>query len=1136
MAAGGGSIFGYFARHRTAANLLMLLLIGLGLAAAPRIRAQFMPDIVFEQINISIEWDGAGPADNDRAVVAPLMPVLQALDGVEETRSVAREDRSEIIVEFETGWNMDRAQADVEAAVAGVTDLPDEIEAPRIVRREWRDPVTDVVITGPVGVDQLARFADDLVQKLFQSGVTRTTIKGIADPETRIVVETRELIRHDITLDEIARAVAAVATSQPSGTLDAANTRVRSGSDRRSADQISAIVLRTRPDGTLLRVGDIARVEIGGVDRERAYFVDEDPAIVVEVARSQQGDAIEIQHSVEDAVAELKSGLPPGVEVDLIRTRSAQITDRLMILLDNGLWGLWQVLILLFLFLNARIAFWVAADVPVAMLTTIAVMYMGGITLNMMSLFGLILTLGVLVDDAIVVGEYADFRVRHMGETPEVAVEKAARQMALPVFSAALTTIIAFFGLTAIGGRFGEMIRDVPITVIAVMIASLVECFLILPSHLRHSLAHAHEKHWYDAPSRVFNRGLGWVRERLFRPLLWLVIRARYPVIAAALLVLGTQAALYVDGTVRWQFWNAPEQGSVNGNFAMLSGSTRADTEAQMREMQRAVAAVGDRFAAEYGLNPVEYVVTQTGGSVGQGLPAGDDKDKDLLGSVMVELIDADLRPYTSSTFTEALSAEVQRLPATEEISFRSYRGGPGGDGLDVDLTGVDGARLKAAAEDFERALAEFPEVTGVSDSMPWDKTQVVIELTPQARVLGYTMDEVGRELRARLNGIEAVTFAEGGRTGSIRVEVPEGEKTADFLGRVLLRAPSGQYVPLADLVTVRTEPGISTIRRVNGLQVVNVSGDIAQENAARADEILRKVETEILPAIAERHGVGFQLSGLKEQEREFLADAGRAFTLCLAGIYLVLAWSFSSWLRPLAIMAIIPFGFVGTIWGHYLWGVPMSIFTIVGLIGMCGIIVNDSIVMITTVDAYAGRRGLYPAIVDAACDRLRPVLLTSLTTVLGLAPMLYETSQQAQFLKPTVITLVYGLGFGILVTLVVVPALLAAGQDVAGSWRSARRAIRGARSGALRTPTLVLAALLALWFAATLGARIVSGSLPVAGVFGLAPEATAWLAFAVFALGAGAITLAVLAVAALVARTRPAAADRPPVPPSPAE
>ena len=274
----------------------------------------------------------------------------------------------------------------------------------------------------------------------------------------------------------------------------------------------------------------------------------------------------------------------------------------------------------------------------------------------------------------------------------------------------------------------------------------------------------------------------------------------------------------------------------------------------------------------------------------------------------------------------------------------------------------------------------------------------------------------------------------------------------------------------------------------------------------------------------------------MKEQEREFLADAGRAFTLCLAGIYLVLAWSFSSWLRPLAIMAIIPFGFVGTIWGHYLWGVPMSIFTIVGLIGMCGIIVNDSIVMITTVDAYAGRRGLYPAIVDAACDRLRPVLLTSLTTVLGLAPMLYETSQQAQFLKPTVITLVYGLGFGILVTLVVVPALLAAGQDVAGSWRSARRAIRGARSGALRAPTLVLAALLALWFAATLGARIVSGSLPVAGVFGLAPEATAWLAFAVFALGAGAITLAVLAVAALVARTRLAAADRPPVPPSPAE
>ncbi|MCA8881421.1 MAG: efflux RND transporter permease subunit [Rhodobacteraceae bacterium] len=1100
----------------------MVTLMALGLAAAPQIRAQFMPDVVFEQINVSVKWDGAGPEDNDRAIVGPLLPVLQAVDGVAEARSIAREDLTEVVLEFEPGWNMDRALTDVEGAVASVTDLPTEIDSPTIVRREWRDSVTDVVLTGPVGVDQLARFADDFVRRLFQEGVTRTTIRGIADPETVVRVETRELIRRDITLEEIAKAIGAVADSAPSGNLDSANARVRSGSDRRSVDEISGIVLRTQPDGTELKVGDIATVEIGGVDRERAYFVGDRPAIMVEVERSQKGDAIDIQHKVEKVAAEIGAGLPPGVKVDLIRTRSEQISDRLDILLENGLMGLGLVLALLFLFLNARTALWVSAGIPVAMLTTAAVMYAGGVTLNMISLFGLILTLGVVVDDAIVVAEHADFRARHLGEPAEVAAERAARHMAVPVFSSSLTTMIAFWGLTAIGGRFGELIRDVPITVVAVLAASLVECFLILPHHMSHALAHVGEGHWYDWPSRQFNRGFRWVREHLFRPLVWLVIRARYPVIAGALLVLSSQIVLYIDGDVKWQFWSAPERGSVNGNFAMLTGSTRADTEAQMAELQRAVTAVGKQFEDEYGTNPVAYVVAQTGGVVGRGLAAGDDKEADLVGSIMVDLIDADLRPYSSNDFVAALSAEVQRLPATEDISFRNWRSGPGGDGIDVDLYGADSSQLKDAAEALKRALGAFPEISALDDSMPWDKTQIVIDLTPQARVLGYTMDTVGQALRDRLQGVEAAKFVEGSRTGSIRIEVPDVEKTADFLTKVLMRSPSGQYVPLADLVTIRAEPGVSTVRRVNGLRIVSVTGDIDQDDAKRAAEINDTLRDDILPRIAEQYQVAFTMSGLAEQERDFLSDAGTGFTLCLTAIYLLLAWVFASWLRPLAIMAIIPFGIVGTIWGHYVWDMPMSIFTVVGLIGMSGIIINDSIVLISTVDEYAEGRGFYPAIVDAVCDRLRPILLTSLTTIMGLAPLLYETSQQAQFLKPAVITLVYGLGFGVVVALIFVPALLAAGLDVSQSWRAARRALRGTRVGSARLAATGLGILLLGWLIATVGVRIVTGELPVATWLGLPADATVWLAFALFAVGAMALTLAAyLAAAIMVAAGR---------------
>jgi multidrug efflux pump subunit AcrB len=337
-------------------------------------------------------------------------------------------------------------------------------------------------------------------------------------------------------------------------------------------------------------------------------------------------------------------------------------------------------------------------------------------------------------------------------------------------------------------------------------------------------------------------------------------------------------------------------------------------------------------------------------------------------------------------------------------------------------------------------------------------------------------------------------------------VEVPDSEKTADFLDRVMLRAPSGQYLPLADLVTLTSQPGFARIRRENGVRTVSVSGDISEDDPARAAEIMDVLQTDILPRLEAEHRVGWRLSGLAQQERDFLSDATVGFTLCLLGIFMTLAWIFASWTRPLVIMAIIPFGLIGTVWGHYIWDVPLSMFSVVGLIGMTGIIINDSIVLITTIDDYARTRALRPAIVDAVCDRLRPVLLTTLTTVLGLTPLLYETSQQAQFLKPTVITLVYGLGFGMVLVLIVVPALLASGQDIARSLQAARRALSGRSRGA-GLAAWGLSATLALWGALTVGAQAVTGQV----VFGLWPQSGMPGAFGLFAAGAVAATGAAL-------------------------
>ncbi|WP_254796783.1 efflux RND transporter permease subunit [Sulfitobacter albidus] len=1132
----------------------------------------------------------------DEAISQQLETALLAVEGVESSESTSREGSSLVTLEFEPNWDMARAANDVQTAVDAVTTLPSEAEDPEVRRSAWRDRVTDVVITGPIGTEQLARFADEFVTRLFAVGVTRTTIQGVAAPQTLVEVPSAKLIANDITMAEIAAAIAAEVDADPAGDVTGANARVRTGTAKRDPAQIAGITLRSNPDGSKLRIGDVATVRDEGVDRARKYYVGDDPAMSIRVDRSDRGDAIGIQAQVETVAAELQAGLPAGTTVELIRTRAESITQRLDLLIDNGLMGLGLVVSLLFLFLNARTAFWVAAGIPVAMGAAIAFMYLGGLTLNMISLFGLIITLGIVVDDAIVVGEHADHRYRLGIYTPAEAAEGAAQRMAMPVFAATLTTVIAFFGLVAVGGRFGDLIRDIPFTVIAVLIASLIECFLILPHHMKNALAGSEGRrrfstmklvvgavvsavaatavslalifgaiyawrsftggdvttitslidgrgyllvlpvvvglaivltrgrravqalgtHGIDTPSLIVNGGFVWVRERLFRPFMAGVIAARYVVLAGVVAVLASQMALFIRGDVQWRFFNAPERGSVTGNFIMAEGATRADTLEMMREMQRATNAVAERLRAEHGTSPLAYVISEIGGNGGRGLSAADGKDADLLGGISIELIDADLRPYSSFAFVADLQDEVVNHPLVETVSFRSWRSGPGGDALDVQFYGADTQTLKAASEALQAAVTQFPEVSAVQDNLAYDKEELILDLTPQGQALGFTIDGLGRTLRNRLGGIEAATYPQGPRSAAIRVELPEDELTADFLERTQMRTPDGAYVALGDIVSVERRTGFNTVRRENGIRVISVTGEISEDDAARATEINEALAEEILPTIAAEQQVEYRLAGLSEQEDQFLTDALTGLILCLTGIFLVLAWVFGSWTRPLVVMAIIPFGLVGTIYGHAVWDVPLSMFTVVGLLGMTGIIINDSIVLVTTIDEYAADRGLIPSIIDGAADRLRPVMLTTLTTVLGMAPLLFERSQQAQFLKPTVITLVYGLGFGMLLVLLVVPALVAAQHDVGRQIAAMRRGLR-APVGALRLGLGAMWLTVLGWGALTLGYAIWQGALhpALAGVLpgALSPVAAA---LALFVAGVAVVAVAGYVIGAL--------------------
>ncbi|MEJ8472653.1 efflux RND transporter permease subunit [Roseibium algae] len=1038
------SVFDYMVRHRTAANLLLALMLLGGIAAGLKIRTQYFPDIIHESVTVTVSWPGAGPRDMDLSVVELLGPSLLAVEGVEEGSSLAREGSATMTLEFEAGWDMGQAVDDVKAAVDQArSSLPADVDEPTVVRRAFRDRVTNVVIYGPVDPDQLSRYAEDLQSALFRAGVTRVSITGISNPVVRINASEAMLIRHNLSLRDIAEVVESEMETTPAGDVAGGAARLRTGQTRRSEQALGEIVLRSPADGEKLELRSVASIVTEGPESGKSYSHKGLPAVLLRVDRDAAGDTIEIQRIVEAIVADVQAELPKGVVVQLTQTRAKNIVDRLNILVENGIFGLALVVGFLFLFLSSRTAFWVAAGIPVAMAATIALMYVFGITLNMFSLFALIICLGIVVDDAIVVGEHADFLARK-GYSPTDAAILSAKRMAAPVLSASITTIIAFSGLLAIGGRFGELIADIPFTVGLVLVASLVESFLILPAHMRHALAADQKPKWYDWPNRAFNKGFSRFKRSLFRPFIKSVIVFRYPVMGVAVMILLISASLFFDGTVRWRFFNAPERNVINANIAMMPGASREDTKAMLAEMERALDEVDQRYGEKYGRTPVSFALATVGANAGwRSLSGADTKDEDQLGGLSIELIDPDLRPYSAFRFIGDWQKEIRRGPLLETLALRGGRSGPGGDAIDVRLYGSSTSELKEASEYLKQALGAMPGVSALEDTLPYDKAELSLKLTPKGEALGFTTDQVASVLRDRLEGIKVAEFPVGRRTATVKVNLPEDETDAAFVYDTRLKSPTGAYVSLSEIVDVESSFGFASVRRENGLQTLSVTGDISEDDPVAADRVISMLRDVLLPEVTARYDVKSELSGLAEQEQDFLSDAVIAFAFCLGGIYLTLCWIFASWTRPMIIMLIIPFGLIGMIWGHHWHQLPLSMFSIIGFIGMAGIIINDSIVLVTTIDEYAGDRPFRQALVDGVSDRLRPVVLTSATTVFGLAPLLFETSRQAQFLMPTVITLAYGLGFGLFVVILVTPALLAIQHDFGGFLRSGRRLAR---------------------------------------------------------------------------------------------
>lgn len=1007
-------ILSAFVKHRNAANLFMLLLVLFGMWGVNRLNRQLMPTTETRNISVSMSWSGASAEDVEKNLLLPIEPAVRYLEGVTDMESRAREGSGSITLSFERNTNMDDAEALVEAAVAGVQNLPEGADDPTVSTFKFRDPVASIGISGPFPEETLRRFAREIRDGLLETGLDQVSMTGYRAREIAIQVDETKLRQLDLTLADLSDALSPNIDDKPSGSLPGDfDAQIRAVAPEISAFSIGNAEIKSSPTGESLRFRDVATISDQFSDEDALGFMRGEPAIKLTVSRSISADTIDSYEKVKTYVDEIAPTLPASMSIVVFDAGAELVNDRLWLLISNGGMGFVLVLITLFIFLDMRIAFWVAMGIPISILATLGIMYMTGQTINMISMFALMMTLGIIVDDAIVVGEHTATRFS-AGDTPANAAIAGAGRMAAPVIAASLTTMAAFGPILLITGFLGQMMAALPLVVIAVLISSGIECFFILPGHLAHSLPKVRKRP--NAFRRGFDKGFAFFREHLVGRLIDLSYRWRYATVAIALGVTIMGGALLASGQLKFQFFPTAEGESFNIFASFQPGIPQDEMRSIIVKIEDAVSQV------EKDLSPDGVPLIKTTYA---------NLDLDNGGANFdVYLTSSETRSVRTGDITQAIRDAIPAVAGVERIGVRQRRGGPQGRAIDVQFRGGDIAILKQASEALQYVLEGFDGVTSVSDTLRYGNPELVLALTPRAASLGFDLDNLGAQIRDAFEGRVVRQIAAQEEEITIRLERITDASGSAAVRELWVRAPSGGYVPLSSLVTFSERQGFNRINREEGKAVVSVRADV--EDGFDSNEVLERLTDEYLPEISSRYNVEYGLGGRAAERLSAFSDLRLGALFALGIMYIVIAWIFQSYFAPLAVMLIIPFGSVGAIWGHHLLGYDLTIISLMGLLGLAGILVNDSIVLISRLqERMETGESLRAAATGASRDRLRAVLLTSLTTIGGLTPLLFEKSLQAQFLIPMGITIIFGLGLATLLVLFLVPAFIAIGADI---------------------------------------------------------------------------------------------------------
>ena len=1033
-------VIAWFARNNVAANLLMVVLIVGGLFGAMSIQKQVFPSFELNIIQVRVPYLGAAPQEVEQGVILKVEEAIKGLDGIKKITSTATEGNASVSIEVEDDYDTQILLDEVKAQVDAIPSFPANTEKPLVYRLKAQEDVMWVSVYGDAGERELKEFAKTIRDDIANlPGISNVSVVGDRDYEIAIELSEQRLQEYQLTFADVVDAVRRSSIDLPGGAIKSQNGDIllRTNGQAYNGWDFAQIVLTTRSDGTRLLLGDIAAIDDGFVENNQYSLFDGKPAVSIRVRAVGDQNSLEISKQVNQFLTEKRDSFPANINADSWGDSSFYLADRLNMMLENMFFGALLVFIVLSLFLKIKLAFWVIVGLPVCFLGVLMVMSIGsvGVSINMLSLFAFILVLGIVVDDAIIMGESAYSEIDKKGHTAENVIA-GVKKVAMPATFGVLTTIAAFTPMLMVTGVFGVIWKTIGLVVIICLIFSLVESKLILPAHLVHMKVNPYDPSNANRFQRFrdfFAEGIKVFINTKYLPFLAKAVRNRYTTLSAFIGMLIITAGLFGGGLVKFVFFpNIPSDFMV-ASIELEPGSSLAQRDSAIEQMITAMNEMDQAIVNETGSGVVAHSIAFDSGALG--------------GQVFVELTKGETRELTDVEIHNKWRQFIPEIPGVKTFSVGNPGGPGGGSDLNFEFSSTNIDELQMISLDFKQQLRSYQGISDINDTFSGGADEIQLNIKPEAEALGISLQQLAQQVRFGFYGAEAQRVQRDDEEVRVMIRYPQSERTSvGHLETMRIRSPSGEEVPFNQVASIELGRGFDSIIRVDGNRSVAVSAKVDKE-LLEPREVVLDVENNIVPELLLRYpNVDFKLQGNSLEEQQAIVSLLQGMLFAFFAIYALLAIPLKSYSQPLIIMSVIPFGVVGAIVGHLVLGQSVSVLSICGIIALSGVVVNDSLIMVDFVNrARSEGYGLVDAAMQAGAQRFRAIVLTSLTTFMGLMPIVFERSLQAQVVIPMAISLAFGILFATVITLLLVPSLYVILDDIKGVFRQRNRPIRPA-------------------------------------------------------------------------------------------